>query len=213
MKTERLLLALAKLGGCRREVKVSLSLLAKELGTSKQTVGRELEKLQKDGLIARSYSPDGQKIKVTETGTAKLKNLYRQLQEIFEKQAPLKFVGEVVSGLGEGAYYMRQPGYTRQIEEALGFVPYPGTLDIRLGEEAVREIKELPSIEISGFTTRERSFGGVKLYPAKIGGIKGAIVYPLRSHHRDIAEFIAPKNLRRSLKLKDGDTVEVEVMG
>ncbi|MFN4133826.1 MAG: DUF120 domain-containing protein [Candidatus Hadarchaeales archaeon] len=213
MKTEKLLLLLARLGGCRREVRVSLSSLARETCTSKQTVGRELEKLQRDGLITRSYSPDGQRIKLTQAGVAKLKNLYRQLQEIFEKRRPQKFAGEIVSGLGEGSYYMRQPGYVAQIMKALGFAPYPGTLDVRLGDGAVKEIKELPGIEISGFTTKERSFGGAKLYPAKLGKVNGAIIFPLRSHHQDIAEFIAPNNIRQSLKLKDGDIVEIEVVG
>lgn len=39
-------------------------------------------------------------------------------------------MGEVVSGLGEGAYYVRQ--YEPLIEEYLGFKPFPGTLNVKI---------------------------------------------------------------------------------
>jgi riboflavin kinase len=209
------LLALMEEGAHERETKLSLSKLAKRLRVSKQTAARRLAALENRGLVTRAYGPKGQIVRVLPMGIAELKAIFFKLEKIFEKKKIfLKFSGRVTTGLGEGRYYMRQPAYVQQFRRELGCVPYPGTLDIKLDPDA-RETRDLlsklPSREIHGFKTRERTFGPVKFFPAKMRGVKGAIVLPLRSPHRDILEFIAARNLRKTLKLKDGGRVEVEV--
>jgi riboflavin kinase len=123
--------------------------------------------------------------------------------------------GRVVTGIGEGSYYMSQTHYIREFEKEVGFTPYPGTLDIRLERDSAwlkDTLTRLPSKEVPGFETKERAFGPVKFFPAKLRKLEVAIVLPLRSHHTDILEIIAPKNLRRAFGLKDGDPVQVEVV-
>ena len=46
-----------------------------------------------------------------------------------------KVVGEVSSGLGEGRYYISRKSYIIQFQEKLGFIPFLGTLNIRVSQE------------------------------------------------------------------------------
>jgi riboflavin kinase len=108
-----------------------------------------------------------------------------------------------------------QEGYQQQFKRELGFDPYPGTLDLKLDKASLElraSLMELQGRQIEGFSTSERTFGPVKCFPATLRGMKVAVILPSRSHYSDVIELIAPKNLRRGLKLSDGDVVKVEVM-
>ena len=189
--------------------------LARKLGVSQPTVARRLAELQRSGLISRSPGPKGQRIQLTPAGLAALRSLHQELSSILNgKPRILELTGRVVSGYGEGSYYMSQKGYRRQFKRELGFDPYPGTLDVKLDVHSLELrslLLELPGKQIEGFRAPERTFGSVKCFPATLQGIRAAVVFPARSHHTDVIEVIAPKNLRRSLKLEDGDVVKIEV--
>jgi riboflavin kinase len=209
------LLLLAKRGAHEKQVEISLNELARRLGSSKQTAARRLESLERKGFVSRTYDPKGQGIKMTAAGLAELKAIHLELGNIFKKRrATLKFSGLVTTGFGEGGYYVGQPQYLEKFKEELGYVPYPGTLDVKVGPESrdtIEVLLKLPGREIKGFKTKERTFGSVKLFSAKLNGVGGALVLPVRSHHRDVLEFIATQNLRKTLKLRDGSRVELEV--
>jgi riboflavin kinase len=142
--------------------------------------------------------------------------MHRELGAILgEKPRKLELVGQVISGVGEGSYYVGQEGYRQQFKRELGFDPYPGTLDLKLDKASLElrtSLMELSGREIEGFSTSERTFGPVKCFPATLRGTKVVVILPSRSHYSDVIELIAPRNLRRSLKLSDGDVVKVEVM-
>jgi riboflavin kinase len=59
-----------------------------------------------------------------------------------------------------------------------------------------------------------RSFGRSKCFPVLIGRkIKGAIIFPARSHYGDeVVEVIAPVSLREKLKLKDGKEIDLKIV-
>ncbi len=168
------------------------------------------------GLIKREREARGQRIRLTQAGLQVLRSIYGDLRAVFEvRPRVFKLVGRVVSGLGEGSYYMGQRGYREQFKRVLGFEPYPGTLDVKLsgGSTGLRaELENLPGERIEGFTTAERTFGHVKCFSARLGRTRVAVVMPSRSSNVGIIELIAPKNLRRNLRLKDGDPVRVEVI-
>jgi len=172
--------------------------------------------LEKRGLITRVSGPKGQSVRLTKAGLSILRSSYQKLSSIFgASPRAARLVGTVVSGLGEGSYYMRQDGYREQFMRRLGFEPYPGTLDVKLDGESVElksVIEHMQGVLIEGFKTDERAFGPVKCVPAKIRGVRATIVLPARSTHIDTIELVAPRNLRKALKLKDGDRVEVEVL-
>ncbi len=210
------LIQLAKEGAHRGDVRISLNWLADRSGISRQTAARRLAELEGQGLIERTMEPRGQNVRITPTGLAVLRAFHQELGSIL-KPIPrsMKLSGKVATGIGEGSYYMRQTQYIRQFEKEAGFAPYPGTLDIKLEKDSVglkEMIARLPSKEVPGFETNERAFGPVKFFPARLRKSRVAIVLPLRSHYADIVEIIAPQNLRKALRLKDGDLVQVEVM-
>jgi riboflavin kinase len=113
--------------------------------------------------------------------------------------------------MGEGRYYTEQDGYAEQFKNKLGFIPYPGTLNVEIEfveRNKLRLLKNIGAIIINEFKTENRSFGGVRCFHAKIGGVPGAIVLPKRSHYSNILEFISPVCLRDKLKIKDGDEIK-----
>jgi riboflavin kinase len=109
---------------------------------------------------------------------------------------------------------MKQANYRERFKKELNFLPYPGTFDVKLDEKSFASkemLAQLSGREIKEFKDGGRTFGSVKFFPARIGRVKGAVILPARSHHKNMLEFIAEKNLRATLGLKDGDGVEVEV--
>jgi riboflavin kinase len=114
--------------------------------------------------------------------------------------------GKIASGLGQGQYFISREGYSRQFLEHLGFVPFPGTLNVRLEEPFPTE---KPAIRIEGFAEEGKSFGECKCYRIKLNGIEAAVVRPEKSRYPlELIEIIAPVKLR-ALGLEDDDPVEV----
>ena len=213
------LVYLAFRGATRRWVTLSSRALGEELGFSQQTASRRLQKLEREGLIERQVTRRYEKVKLTDSAIDMLRDLYYTLSVIVPPKVTetLTIEGIVFSGLGEGRYYMSLEGYVKQIEEKLGFKPYPGTLNIRLVEksEILKRLKleEYPPILIAGFSNGKRTYGSVKAYKASINGFKpAAVVIPSRtSYGIDVLEVIAPVMLREKLNLRDGDVVKVTI--
>lgn len=207
---------IALLGGCRGPIRLSSQSLGRELGISPQTASRRLIALERQQLIARSMKPDGQYVAVTREGEQALKREYADYVRLFNpERRQYLLTGTVISGLGEGRYYMSIPHYKEQFGGCLGFEPFPGTLNIRLDPASVQVRKHLDHagwIEVPGFTANERTFGGARVLPCRIGGYICAIVEPSRTHYpEDIIEVIAGCELRKALNLNDNDMIEVEI--
>jgi riboflavin kinase len=116
--------------------------------------------------------------------------------------------GKIAVGLGEGRHYISREGYRNQLIQKLGIDPFPGTLNLVIYEPL--ELHEVEAVKIEGFTDENRTFGECICFPARINGIKCAIVRPKRtSYPPNLIEIIAPVNLRNALKVSDGDEVIV----
>lgn len=213
------LIKLAEIGAHKRTAKISTEYLAEKLGFSQQTASRYLIELERNGWIQRTVTPEGTLIKISNKGIQELKKLYSSLRFLIEAAYPpsITLEGTVFTGLGEGAYYIAKEHYKKQFIEKLGFIPYPGTLNLKLTTEydvkTREELDAYPAIEVKGFKNENRTFGVVKCYPATIGNkIKGALIFALRSHYdSSVLEIIAPVCIRKRLNLKDGYKVKIEV--
>jgi riboflavin kinase len=208
--------ALAVRGGCRGPIFVSTQSIGEMLGISQQTASRRLKGLDTAGLITRTLSADGQHVTVTKTGEDVLKKEYQEYCRIFaEGDKSYQLSGAVVSGIGEGKYYMSLKPYKEQFTTALGFEPYPGTLNIKLAPSSVTVRKKIDALDwtrIKGFSTDGRTFGDARCIPCRIGSIRCGIVVPGRTHYpEDLIEVIAPIALRRKLGVEDNDSINVEV--
>jgi riboflavin kinase len=208
--------AIALMGGCRGPVWISSQSFGESLSMSPQTASRRLKSLDGQRLIDRSLRPDGQYVTVTREGEEALRKEYTEYSQIFgEGGGPYSLTGSVISGLGEGRYYMGLPAYREQFRRLLGEDPFPGTLNLRLSSasrDVKRKVDGLPWTRIQGFVQDGRTFGDARTLPCRIGDITCAIVVPNRSHYPDdVIELISPVELRPALKLSDGDLVTVEV--
>jgi riboflavin kinase len=207
---------LALMDATKRVLKISSKELADKINQSLQTAARKLKDLEDKGLIERILNKDGQYIAINERGKKVLYREYLDYKKIFEEEESVVIKGRAMGGVGEGRYYVSLEGYRKQFVEKLGFDPYPGTLNLKISKEQMyfrRRLDEEEGIKIEGFSTEDRTFGEVKAFHCRIDGIKGAVVLPRRTHYpADVLEVIAPVYLREKLELKDGDTVEVEVI-
>ena len=206
---------LALLGAHEKPVELSSIEFALHIDSSPQTAARKLKSLEDENLISRQILHSGQLVTITKSGLAALHKELNDYQRIFSGNGHKKFLrGKVVTGLGEGQYYISLEGYRAQFVEKLGFEPYPGTLNIKLDSPSIELRKGISAdIRISGFTDQNRTFGRGSCFNVRIKDINGAVIVPERTHYpEDIIEIIAPVNLRKHLKLIDGSTVHVEVI-
>jgi hypothetical protein len=92
-----------------------------------------------------------------------LRREYTDYSRIFgEGTASYSLTGSVISGLGEGRYYMSLPPYREQFCRILGCTPFPGTLNLRLSSasrDVKRKVDALPWTRIQGFVQEGRTFG------------------------------------------------------
>ncbi len=214
---------LALLGAIEQPIKLSAGRFAEDIKSSVQTAARRLQELEREGLAHRRITADGQWIMLTKKGVAQLKIECYEYQELFfsTPRIEVEIAGLLITGLGEGGYYTTLDGYKKQFEEKLGFIPFPGTLNLSLDLLCIVTRKKLDGrkgIEIECFKTENRTFGGAKCFPCKIlddgaEGIKSAVIIPDRTHYpEDILEIISPVYLRGELNLKNGDEIRTRVV-
>ncbi|HLM70835.1 MAG TPA: DUF120 domain-containing protein [Thermoplasmata archaeon] len=206
------LLAIA--GGDHTPVLLTSREVGERIGVSQQAADRYLLALEAKGLLTRSMAQRRQRLLLTPTAMDLLRSEYHGYRRIFEGPAKASLAGKVTSGLGEGRYYLSQPGYVVQFTERLGYSPYPGTLNVRVGPEALRKaslVSEWTGIRIDGFHASGRTFGGATCFPAQMNNHPCHLIHPDRTHYKDVIEFIARDCLRDALRIKDNDIVEVAI--
>lgn len=126
----------------------------------------------------------------------------------------LTLTGQACSGLGEGAAFTTLPWVQRECLAKLGFAPYPGTFNLRMGgpdwDAARRVMVAEPGIAI----TPAPGFCAAKCYHVLIGGcITGAVVFPeVGGYPSDKFEVISAVPVRQALGIADGDSVAVNVV-
>ncbi|HYM40494.1 MAG TPA: DUF120 domain-containing protein [Thermoplasmata archaeon] len=205
---------IALLGGTKEYVNLSSGELGKLIGVSQQSASQRILELIREGLVTRDLATRRQRIRLTGKGMDLLRKEYADYQRIFEIKETVTISGVVSSGLGEGAFYMRQKGYKEQFRKKLWFEPFEGTLNLKVPSTDLAKVEVLRAssgIEISGFESAGRTFGGAKCFLATLGHLDCAIILPIRSHYSEVIEVISKHYLRGSLGLKDGDSVELIV--
>lgn len=212
------LLKFGKGGAC---VEITTTELGNIISRSQQSASKYLVELEKAGLLERTKAGQKFRIMITDRGVDEVLNLHETIKgsiEVLDKSG-LQLDGKVVSGMGEGAYYMSLEGYRSQFKEKLGYKPYAGTLNLKLLNQSSVRMRSMmdnyPSVFIRGFTDSSRSYGWVKCYPAILndGAVDKAAVIVLERTHYDnsMLEVIAPIGIKDLLGIKNGDFVKVFV--
>src|SRR5881628_3194775 len=115
--------------------------------------------------------------------------------------------GTIVSGLGEGRVFVALPWFREAVRRAGGFDPYPGTLNVRLVDDAALARWRGISAESS---VRVEAPGAVRcggtLVPVMIDDtVAAAVIVPdLTRHPEELLEVIAEVHLKSRLARGDG---------
>jgi riboflavin kinase len=189
-----------------------------EINKSQQAASKIILELQEMKYVERVKKGHSYMIRVTEEGFSSVKKMSNFLNMALNSSpGNIHFNGILVTGMGEGKYYMSLEGYRKQFEKKIGYMPYPGTLNIRLIDPLSQENRErIESFRyefIDGFSDSERTYGWVKCYPAIINdneNIQSDLLILERTHHdKNMLEIIAPISIKQVLSLKNGDNVKV----
>src|SRR4030042_4882161 len=127
----------------------------------------------------------------------------------------IKIRGRIVEGLKEAGNFTQVPWVRRQLIEKLSIDPYPGTLNLEIVDpESLQTFKQLKSMRGKEITPEDPSFCSARCYSVLINGrIKGAIVVPLiEGYPENKMELIASQNIKKTLSLKAGDDLQVEIL-
>jgi len=203
-------------------VELTTTDLGKNIMKSQQAASKHLQELDAAGYINRVRRGQKFRVKLTDKGYSAIEKLFSTLKTAIESTPPttISFEGRVVSGMGEGAYYMSLGGYRKQFYEKLGYEPYPGTLNVKLVDkifrDSRREIGKYPSIFIDGFSDTKRTYGWAKCYLAHIndGPIRNAAVLVLERTHYDesMLEIIAPVSIKDTVGIHNGDKIKIKML-
>src|ERR687897_3402844 len=205
------------LGAHRNYIELTTTQLGKNISISQQSASKHLLDLENAGYIDRIRKGRSIRIKITDSGYSQVNSFYEKLKSAIESKVDdvITLEGHVVSGMGEGAYYMSLEGYRKQFRQKLGYSPFPGTLNIELSDPGSmysrRSLSAYPSIFIDGFSDNIRTYGWVRCYPAEINDrpVKNAALIILeRTHYDDSTiEIIAPISIKKSAGVKNGDRI------
>lgn len=199
-------------------VSITTSSLGKNIHKSQQAASKHLLELEEGGFIQRIMSGRRVSVKLTQKGYDQIVDLHNVLKASLESvPSEITLTGTLVSGMGEGAYYMSLKGYTRQFKTKIGYVPFPGTLNIRLQKkehiEALRQMDALQGIKIDGFSDGKRTYGWVKCHACTLNGrIPCKLIHLERTHHdSSVIELISAIEIRKKAGLKNGSAVTISI--
>ncbi|PJC51312.1 MAG: riboflavin kinase [Nitrosopumilales archaeon CG_4_9_14_0_2_um_filter_34_16] len=199
-------------------VSVTTSSLGKNIKKSQQAASKHLLELEQNKFIDRIISGRNISVKITSKGFSEMVKLSSVLQKSLDSSpSHVELQGTVVSGMGEGAYYMGLKGYTKQFQSKIGYVPFPGTLNVRLDDkihqESIKQFETLNGVKVKSFSDGKRTYGWVKCFNAKLNNtINCELIILERTHHDDsIIELISKSCLRKSAKLKDGTQISIKI--
>ncbi|NTU60343.1 MAG: HAD-IA family hydrolase, partial [Deltaproteobacteria bacterium] len=118
------------------------------------------------------------------------------------------------AGRREAAGFLAVPWVEEQLREKVGFVPFPGTLNVRLGDAdsleawAALRRSEAPVRLVSP----DPAFCDAGAYPVRLNGaVFGAAIVPVvEGYYPDVVEVVAAEGLRVRFGLGEGDPCSVE---
>ena len=205
-------------GAKHNYIAITTSALGKSIRKSQQSASKHLLELEENQFIERIVSGRNTSVKITDKGFSEMVKLSTILQKSLNSfPSHVEIKGTLVSGMGEGAYYMGLKGYTKQFKSKIGYVPFPGTLNVRIDQkihqEAIKQFETLNGIKIKSFSDGKRTYGWVKCFPAKLNNsVNCDLILLERTHHdNSVIELISKTCLRKTAKLKDNAKISIKI--
>ena len=122
----------------------------------------------------------------------------------------MKLKGVIQKGVGQGSFFTSLDWVKEQFQKAMGFAPYPGTVNVRISEEDLSQMADFFSTKDFEIVPTDAKFCAGSFKKVQINGIPGAAVFPredVRVHGKEIIEIICGCHVKDTLRLKDGDPV------
>ncbi len=199
-------------------VSITTSSLGQSINKSQQSASKHLRELEEDGFIERIMNGRKFSVKITSKGYSEMVKLSSILKSSLNSVPPIiELKGTLVSGMGEGAYYMSLKGYTKQFKSKINYIPFPGTLNVKLHKkeyiEAAQQFRSLNGVHIKGFCDSKRTYGWVKCFKCKLNNtINCELIILERTHHdNSIIELISKTNIRKTGKLHDNSKLTIRI--
>ncbi len=199
-------------------ISITTSTLGKSIHKSQQAASKHLLELEQDGFVERIMSGRKISVKLTQKGYDQIADLYNLLHKSLESvPSAIELSGTLISGMGEGAYYMSLKGYTKQFSSKIGYVPFPGTLNVKLDKkeyvEALRQLNGFEGTKIDGFSDGKRTYGWVKCYHCVLNDkISCELILLERTHHdNSIVELISETDIRKKSSLRTGSKITIRI--
>ena len=199
-------------------IQITTTELGKSIKKSQQSASKHILELENGGFIDRLITGRHLSVKITQKGFSELVKLHSILGSSLNlSPSHIVLNGSVISGLGEGAYYMSLKGYTKQFKAKIGYVPFPGTLNIKLNQlqatQIIQQLDEIDNMTLDPFFDGKRTYGWVKCFHATLNdSIKCELIRLERTHHdNSVIELISKNNLRKTARLQTGSKVTVQI--
>ena len=215
------ILTLAELlskGARHNFVQITTSSLGKSIQKSQQAASKHILELENGGFIDRVMTGRQLSVKITQKGYSELVKLHSIFgSSLGSADSYLELNGVIISGLGEGAYYMSLNGYTKQFKTKIGYIPFPGTLNVKLNQlqatQIIQQLNDLDNVVIDPFSDGKRTYGWVKCFHVTLNNsIKCELIRLERTHHHNsVIELISKNNLRKTARLQTGSKVTVRI--
>ncbi len=200
-------------------VQLTSSSLGRSIQKSQQAASKYLVELESDGFIERFMKGRKVFVRITNKGYAELVKLHSLLgSSLGTLPSSIELKGKIISGMGEGAYYMSLKGYTKQFKSKIGYVPFPGTLNVKLYQkehvEAIQQLDDLDGQKINSFSDGKRTFGWVKCFTATLNRTINCQLIRLERTHYDnsIIELISKNNICKTADLKIGSQISIKII-
>ncbi|MGH7823862.1 MAG: DUF120 domain-containing protein [Candidatus Binatia bacterium] len=132
-----------------------------------------------------------------------------------------KLNGVIFSDLGQASSFMALEWVQRALQQTLGFVPYPATLNVRPRDPEDARVWQMIQSEIRGvpLPPEDGGFCSARIFPVEIWSLvntrsekaRGAVLLPeVTGYPKDKIEIVAPMRLKDEFGVQDGDRLTLE---
>ena len=124
----------------------------------------------------------------------------------------MELTGKVVTGAKQASLFTQLDWVMKQCGEKLGFIPFPGTLNLEIVADDLGLMNALKKEKGLELLPPDPNFCIATVLPIHIGSYEGAIVVPAEGeniHNEKIVEIISGEKLRSALNIEDGDLVTI----
>ena len=124
----------------------------------------------------------------------------------------IRIKGELFSGAGRGAYFTQLSWVKEQMREKAGFEPFPGTVNLKVGEREFELLRE-EGRKGTPLPPPSPDFCLSRIVKVKLQDVPAAVIFPAEEVwiHKNALEVVAPVRVKEAFGVRDGDLLTLEL--